>query len=141
AVLVRDAEREHLGHERPDLARGEVHDRHHEAALQLLARVVRDLSRRALLAQLGAEVDVQLPGGLARLGEVLDADDPADADVDLEEVVVVDQGAGGGGGGGGGGSLVPLGSPAGGAGGGAVSPLPSSPGWVPGGVGSPGVAV
>ena len=38
----------------------------------------------------GAEVDRQLPGGLARLGEVLDGDDPADAHVDGEELVVVD---------------------------------------------------
>src|SRR6185436_16588790 len=35
----------------------------------------------------GAEVDAELPGGLARLGEVLDLHDPADADVDLGEVV------------------------------------------------------
>ena len=38
AVLVGHAEREDLRHERADLARREVHDRHHEAALELLLR-------------------------------------------------------------------------------------------------------
>ena len=120
AVLVGHAEREHLGHERADLARREVHDGDHEAALELVARVVRDLRRRALLADLGAEVDVQLPGRLAGLGEVLDAGDAAHADVDLEEVVEVDQGAAAEAEAAAG-RCVPPGSPAGGAGGG-VSP-------------------
>ena len=90
AVFIGDAQREHLGHERPDLAWREVDHRHHQAPLQLLARVVLDLSGRALLAQLGPEVDEELPGGLARLGEVLDAGNAADAYVDLHEVVEVD---------------------------------------------------
>jgi hypothetical protein len=51
---------------------------------------VRDLGRGALDADLRPEVDRQLPRGRARLGELLDADDPADAHVDLEEVIEVD---------------------------------------------------
>ena len=64
-----------------------------EAPEQLVAGVVGDLRRRAARPELLAEVDRQLPGGLARLGEVLDLDDAADAHVDLEEVVERDHGA------------------------------------------------
>jgi hypothetical protein len=45
----------------------------------------------ALLAQLGAEVEEELPGRRAGLGKVLDARDPADADVDLQEIVELDR--------------------------------------------------
>ena len=86
AVRVRP-EDEDLGAHRPDLARREVHDAEDEPPLQLLARVVRDLRGGALDADLLAEVDAQLPRRAARLGEVLDLDDPPDADVDRDEVV------------------------------------------------------
>ena len=43
ALLVGHAEHQHLGPDRADLARREVHDRHDQAALELLARVVGDL--------------------------------------------------------------------------------------------------
>ena len=86
------AEREHLGHERPDLARREVDHRDDEPALELLARVVGDLRRRALDADLRPEVDRQLPGRLARLGEVVDRGHAADAHVDRQELVEVDLG-------------------------------------------------
>ena len=69
---------------------GKFTTRDDEPALELLTRVVRDLRRGALLADLRAEVDAQLPGRLARLGEVLDRDDPADAHVDLLEVLPLD---------------------------------------------------
>ena len=76
ALLVGRAEAQHLGHERPDLARREVDHRDDEPPLELLTRVVGDLRRRALGAELGPEVDGQLPGGLARLGEVVDRRPP-----------------------------------------------------------------
>ena len=43
-----------------------------------------------LSPDLRAEVDEQLPGGLAGLGEVLDLDDPADPHVDGHELLEVD---------------------------------------------------
>ena len=52
-----------------------------------------DLRAGALLADLGPEVDAQLPRGLARLGERFDGDDPAHAHVHGGEVVEVDLGA------------------------------------------------
>ena len=52
ARIVERAEHEYLGHERPDLSWREVDDRDHERVEQLLARVVRDLRRRALDAKL-----------------------------------------------------------------------------------------
>src|SRR4051794_38711350 len=83
-VRLDAAEHEDLRPHRADLARREVHDRDDERALELLARVVGDLRRRGLLPELGAEVDAQLPRGLARLGEVLDGDHAADAHVDRQ---------------------------------------------------------
>src|SRR5439155_11290153 len=68
------AEDEDLRAHRADLARREVHDGDDERALELRARVVGDPRRRALDADLGAEVDAQLPGRLARLRELLDLD-------------------------------------------------------------------
>ena len=81
------AEHEHLRADRADLPRGEVHDGQHEAPLELRARVLADLRRRSAHAELGAEVHAQLPGRAAGLGEVLDLDDAADADVDRGEDV------------------------------------------------------
>ena len=49
-----------------------------------------DLGRGALLPDLGAEVDRQLPRRLSRLRKVLDRDDAADAHVDRQEVLEVD---------------------------------------------------
>jgi hypothetical protein len=57
---------------------------------------VRDLRRRALLADLGTEVDRQLPRRDAGLGELLDADDAADPDVQPGEVLERRVGAVGG---------------------------------------------
>jgi hypothetical protein len=48
---------------------------------------VGDLGRRALLADLGAEVDAQLPGRPASLGEAGDLQNAADPQVELREVV------------------------------------------------------
>ena len=81
------AEDQHLRAHRPDLARREVHDPEHETADELLALIGLDLRRRAADSELAAEVHAQLPRGIARLREVLDLDDPPDADVDLLEVV------------------------------------------------------
>ena len=90
---VGDAEGQHLGAERPDLARREVDDGEHQAPDQRLGRVVRgDLRRGLLLADLRAEVDPELDRRLARLGEGLGAGHPADADVDLEKIVEGDLG-------------------------------------------------
>src|SRR5690606_11299391 len=49
-----------------------------------------DLGRGLLDADGVAEVDGQLIGGLAGLGERLGLDDPADAHIDLHEVVEAD---------------------------------------------------
>src|SRR6476619_638952 len=83
-------EDQHLGAHRADLARREVHDADDEPPLELPALVVLDLRARALDPDLVAEVDAQLPRGLARLWEVLHLDDAADAHVDGREVVEVD---------------------------------------------------
>src|SRR4051794_30135565 len=87
AVGAAGAHDEGLGPGGPDLPGREVHDAEPEPALELLARVVADLRRRALPPDLGAEVDAQLPRRPARLGEVLDLDDAPDADVDRREVL------------------------------------------------------
>ena len=58
-------EHEALRHERPDLLRREVDDGDDATALELLARVVGDLRRRALRADLGAELDLELPRRLS----------------------------------------------------------------------------
>src|SRR5215208_2666777 len=86
------AQDQHFRAHRPDLPRREVHDRDHQPALEGLARVVGDLGRRALDADLGAEVDGELPGGLARLGEIVDGNHAPDADVDAPEVLEGDLG-------------------------------------------------
>src|SRR5215213_8812889 len=91
--VTEHAQDQHFGANRTDLPRREVHDRHYQPALEGLARVVGDLRRRALDADLGTEVDGELPGGLARLGEVLDANHAPDADVDALEVLERDLGA------------------------------------------------
>jgi hypothetical protein len=54
-----------------------------------------DLGRGLLHPDLGAEVDGQLVGGLARLGERLGVQHPTDADIDLHEVVEADRGGDG----------------------------------------------
>src|SRR4051794_40772901 len=91
ALLVARPEHEHLRAHRPDLARREIDDGDDAPALELLAGIVRDLRAGALGPDLLAEVDRQLPGGLARLREVLDRDDPPHAHVDGEELVEVDR--------------------------------------------------
>ena len=89
--VVERAQHKHLGHERPDLAWREVDDADDQRSLQLLTRVMGDLGGRALDPDLGAEVDRQLPRGLAGLGEFVDSGHPADPHVDRHEVVEVDQ--------------------------------------------------
>src|SRR5919202_48422 len=46
-----------------------------------------DLGGRAPFPELGAEVDPELPGRVARLGKVLDARHPPDAHVDAKELL------------------------------------------------------
>ena len=89
---VGEAEGQHLGAERADLAGREVDDGEHLPADERRRVVVHgDLRRGPALAELGAEVDPELQRRLARLGERLGAGDAADADVDLEEVVEADR--------------------------------------------------
>ena len=60
--VVERAQHQHLGADRPDLARREVHDADDQPPLERLARVVGDLRRGALDPDLGPEVDRELPG-------------------------------------------------------------------------------
>src|SRR5206468_10421339 len=86
------AERQDFGEKVRDLARREVHHRQDQLSHEIGPVVVLgDLRARALHAEL-SEIDPQLVSGFARLGEVLDLDDPAHADVDLGEVVPGDRG-------------------------------------------------
>jgi hypothetical protein len=67
----------------------EVDHRHDEAMQQFLLGVVPgQLRRRLLQADLGAEVDLELVGRFSGGREILDPDDPADADVDALELGV-----------------------------------------------------
>jgi len=91
-VGVERAEHEHLRGERTDLTGLEVGDRHDETAFELDRVVVDDLRGGAPAAELGAEVDRQLPGRLAGLGKGIDSGHPADPDVDPGEVVERDHG-------------------------------------------------
>jgi drug/metabolite transporter (DMT)-like permease len=91
-LRVQRSEHEHLGDERTDLSGPEVDGCHDESAVQLGGRVVGDLRGRAPRPELGTEVDRQLPGRLARLGEGVDRDHPADAHLDTGEVVELDHG-------------------------------------------------
>ncbi|HWH10080.1 MAG TPA: EamA family transporter [Solirubrobacteraceae bacterium] len=92
AVDVERPEHEHVRDERADLSRTEVDGCDDESAFELGRLVVRDLSGRAQTAELGTEVDRQLPGRRAGLGEGLDPRHPADPHVDREEVVEGDHG-------------------------------------------------
>jgi drug/metabolite transporter (DMT)-like permease len=92
AVVVECPEHEHLGAQRADLPGREVDDRDDESPVEIGLGVVDDLRRRATGADLGAEVDRQLPGRLAGLGELVDRDHPADPHVDPGEVIEGDHG-------------------------------------------------
>ncbi len=89
-IGVERAEHEHLGDERTDLPRTEVDHRDDEPAVEVGPVVVHDLSRRAAGTELGAEVDRQLPGGLASLREAFHGDHTADPHVDQGELVELD---------------------------------------------------
>ena len=93
ALVVGEAERQHLRHELADLARREVDDRRHLPADQRLRAIVfGDLRRRFLDADLGPEIDLQLERRLARLRKRLGLDDGAGADVDAIEIGKADLG-------------------------------------------------
>ena len=79
-----------LGDERADPARREVDHRHDQSPEQVVLAVERGQLRARSLQTKLAEVDRQLVGRFARLREVVDGDDPADAHVHPGEVVVVD---------------------------------------------------
>src|SRR5687767_504298 len=80
-------EHEYLRLEARDAPRREVDYGDHEPALELRPGVVGDLRGRSLQPELGAEVDLELPGRFARLREVVHADDPPHAHVDPLEVL------------------------------------------------------
>src|SRR5437773_5513046 len=89
AGLVVGAEHEDLRQERPELLGRKVDDRNHAPADQLSGLVLPgDLGARALDAE-GTEVDPQLKGRAARLGELTGVGDHADTHVDLLEVWVL----------------------------------------------------
>jgi drug/metabolite transporter (DMT)-like permease len=90
AVGVERAEHEHLGDERADLPRGEVHNRDDESSVKLGGVVVDDLGGGPADAELATEVDRQLPGRLARFGEGVDGDHASDSHLDPGEVGELD---------------------------------------------------
>jgi drug/metabolite transporter (DMT)-like permease len=92
AVVVESPEHEDLGDERTDLSGAEVDDCDDESSLELGRLVVDDLGGRPARAELGPEVDRQLPGGFAGLGEGSDCEHPANAHVDPGEVVELNHG-------------------------------------------------
>jgi hypothetical protein len=82
---------QHFRHEGADLARREVDHGHDHAACQVFQAVeLGDLGRGLLDPDLGAKIDPQLVGGLARLGERLGVDHPTGADIDFHEIVETD---------------------------------------------------
>src|SRR5438132_1553408 len=86
AVVVR-AHHQDLGDERADLLGREIDDGDHPPADEVGGGVVRgDLGARALDPQLGAEVDPEAVGWLARLREIPGVGDDTDAHVDLRKV-------------------------------------------------------
>jgi hypothetical protein len=85
SLAVRKAEDQDLAHELSDLPGREVDDGCDLAAGELLLGVKGgELRRGALHADLGSEIDAQAIGGTARLREILDRNDRADADIDFE---------------------------------------------------------
>src|SRR5262249_30931009 len=92
ALLVVEPGDQHFGLKRADALRREVHHADHLAADQLLLAVERDdLRARHANADLGAEVDAQLPGRLARFRKVQHLEDRADAQLDPLEVSPLDE--------------------------------------------------
>ena len=91
AGFVLEAERQHLGAHRADLARRKVDDAENLAADEVFRRVVHgDLRGGFLQPDLGAEVDRQFPGGLPRLRKGCRFDDRPDADLDPLEIGIGD---------------------------------------------------
>jgi hypothetical protein len=90
-IFVGKAERQHLGHEFADLPRRKIHDRRHQSADQVIWTVMRcNLGARPLKANERPEIDLQFIGRLSCLRKRLDLDDPADADIDGQELVKSD---------------------------------------------------
>jgi hypothetical protein len=88
AFSVRETEGQDFRHELADLTRREVHDRGDQSPDQGVQPVVLgDLGAGSLDPDGGAEVDGQLVGRLAGLGERLGCRYAADADVDREELL------------------------------------------------------
>src|SRR3954453_3846 len=88
ALRVGKAQREDFRHQRADLPWRKVDDgRHLTADQRFWSVILRQLSRRFLYPDQGAEIDEQLERGLARFRKRLGLDDGADADVDREKLL------------------------------------------------------
>src|SRR4051794_6758389 len=88
ALRIGKAQREDVRHQRADLPWRKVDDGGDLTADQRFGSVIlRQLSRRFLHADHGAEIDEELERGLARLRKRLGLDDGANADVDRDELL------------------------------------------------------
>ena len=92
AVLAHGAQHQHFAGEAGDASRREVDDRHHLAPDERGGIWIghRQLGGAVALADLRAEVDPQLVGGLARLREGLRRQHATDAHVHAGEIVELD---------------------------------------------------
>lgn len=87
---VMKAEREHFGHKRSDLAAREIHHSRDLFADQVFGFIeIRDLRRRFLDADVGAEVYFEFVGRLARFGEGERFEDGSGADIHLKECLEI----------------------------------------------------
>src|SRR5262245_60502293 len=78
---------QHFGLERADALRRKIDDADHLADDQLILAVEHhELRARLAHADLGPEIDAQLPRGLARLGKIEHFENGADAQLDALEI-------------------------------------------------------
>jgi hypothetical protein len=86
AVAVDGAEDQELALEARDLLGAQVDRGDHHATDQVLFRVMGGLRAGRALAYVRTEVDRDLVGGFARLGEGIDRHDAPGADIESEEL-------------------------------------------------------
>src|SRR2546425_7178422 len=94
AVRVPASEAQALGHERADLAWGEVCDRHDRSTDEIARPVPRLNGGGRLSYPMEAEIDPQLVRRITRLGKVLGGDDATHAHLDFLKILERDGGHG-----------------------------------------------